>query len=162
MRKRSLLSVLLCFAALAVGAFATTGATGATKADPQTKVPLLHGEPSNKRLASEFLLMLEAEDMVGLKAFLAPQFLLQRGDGNYLNKQQYLADPSEVDSFKIRGVVGTRAGDFRVIRFEANTKQRIEGKEVAGGWIPRLSTFVKNEGVWTLISHANFLLPPPQ
>jgi hypothetical protein len=100
--------------------------------------------------------------MAGLKIFLAPQFLIQRGDGSYLDKTQCLADPSEVDSFKIRGVVGTRDADIRIIRFEANTKQRIEGKEVAGGWIPRLSTFVKEEGVWKLIAHANFLLPPPK
>ena len=99
--------------------------------------------------------------MAGLRVFLAPAFLIQCGDGTYLDKAQYLADPSEVDSFKIRHVVGTREGDIRAIRFEANTKQRIEGKKVAGGWIPRLSTFVKEEGVWKLIAHANFLLPPP-
>ncbi len=162
MKARRSLSVLLCFAVFAGGALAATGAIAAEPAPlPKTKVPLLTGNPSNKRLASEFLMMLKAEDMAGLKIFLAPQFLIQRGDGTYLNKSQYLKDPSEVDSFKIRGVVGHDDGDIRVIRFEANTVQRIEGKEVAGGWIPRLSTFVKEEGIWKLIAHANFLLPPP-
>jgi hypothetical protein len=163
MRARRSLSVLLCLLVFAGGTLAATGALAAAPAPaPKTKVPLLRGNPSDKRLASEFLMMLEAEDMAGLKVFLAPGFLIQRGDGSYLDKTQYLADPSEVDSFKIRGVVGTRDGDIRVIRFEANTNQRIEGKEVAGGWIPRLSTFVKEEGVWKLIAHANFLLPPPK
>jgi hypothetical protein len=162
MRARRSLSVLLCFAVFAGGALAATGALAAApKPAPKTKVPLLYGNPSNRRLAGESLMMLQAEDMAGLKIFLAPQFLIQRGDGTYLDKAQYLADPSEVDSFKIRGVVGTNAGGVRVIRFEANTRQRIEGKEVAGGWIPRLSTFIKEEGIWKLISHANFLLPPP-
>ena len=163
MRARRSLSVLLCLAVFAGGALATTGALAASpKPVPKTKVPLLYGNPSNKRLASEFLMMLQAKDSAGLKIFLAPAFLIQRGDGTYLNKTQYLADPSEVDSFKIRGVVGTDAGGVRVIRFEANTDQRIEGKEVAGGWIPRLSTFIKEEGVWKIVAHANFLLPPPE
>jgi hypothetical protein len=163
MSARKSLSVLLCLAVLGGSALAATGALAAAPSPvPKTKVPLLNGNPSNKRLASEFLMMLQAKDMNGLKVFLAPQFLIQRGDGSYLDKAQYLADPSEVDSFKIRGVVGTRDGDVRVIRFEANTKQRIEGREVPGGWIPRLSTFVKEEGIWKLIAHANFLLPPPK
>ncbi len=164
MRARRSLSVVLCLAVCAGSALFVDGAAAAEPAPapmPKTKVPLLYGNPSDKRLASEFLMMLQAEDMAGLKIFLAPGFLIQRGDGTYLNKSQYLADPSEVDSFKIRGVVGTREGDIRVIRFEANTQQRIEGKTVAGGWIPRLSTFIKEEGVWKLIAHANFLLPPP-
>lgn len=148
---------------LAGGALAATGALAAAPGPaPKTKVPLLHGNPSNKLLASEFLMLLQAEDVNGLKAFLAPQFLIQRGDGSHLDKSQYLADPAEVDSFKVRGVVGTRDGDIRVIRFEANTKERIKGKEVAGGWIPRLSIFVEEEGIWKLIAHANFLLPPPK
>ena len=132
----------------------------ANSADASTKNGILKGNPSNKVLASEFLLLLKAENKTGLKNFLDKAFLLQRGDGSYLNKKQYLADPSIVDSYKIRNIVATRKGNVRVMRYEANTVQIVNGQDVPGGWIPRLSTYVKTNGKWTLISHANFLLPP--
>lgn len=152
---RKSLAALVCAFALLLGMTAFAGSAGAT---PQNGV--LKGNPSNKVLASEFLLLLEAENKPGLKRFLDSAFLLQRGDGSYLNKKEYLANPSIVDSYKIRNIVATRKGDVRVIRFEANTVQTVNGRPVPGGWIPRLSTFVKSGGKWTLISHANFLLPP--
>ena len=138
---------------LAMSCFAAT-------ADASPKNGILKGNPSNKVLASEFLLLLKAENKQGLKNFLDKVFLLQCGDGTYLNKKEYIADPSLVDDYKIRNIVATRKGNVRVVRFEANTVQVIDGQDVPGGWIPRLSTFVKDGGKWTLISHANFLLPP--
>ena len=97
----------------------------------------------------------------GLNRFLDPAFLLQRGNGTWLDKKGYLAEPAIVDAYEVRNIVVTRSGNVRVVRFEANTTQIIEGQPVPGGWIPRLSTFVRNKnGNWRLIAHANFLLPP--
>lgn len=134
--------------------------TFAGPADASVKNGILKGNPSNKTLANEFLLLLKAKNKPGLKNFLDKAFLLQRGDGSYLNKKEYIADPSIVDSYKIRNIVATRQSNVRVIRYEANTVQTINGEAVPGGWVPRLSTYVKTNGKWTLISHANFLLPP--
>lgn len=132
----------------------------AAPAQASPKNGILKGNPSNRVLASEFLLLLKAENKAGLRNFLDKSFLLQRGDGSYLNKKEYLADPSIVDEYRIRNIVATRKGNVRVMRYEANTVQIVNGNEVPGGWIPRLSTYVKSKGKWTLISHANFLLPP--
>jgi len=132
----------------------------AASADATPKNGILKGNPSNKVLASEFLLLLKAKNNSGLKNFLDSAFLLQRGDGSYLNKKEYLADPALVDAYTIRNIVATRKGNIRVIRFEAKTDQIIDGTQVPGVYIPRLSTFVKSDGKWTLISHANFLPPP--
>lgn len=144
------------------GIFTISTTTDASAAKP-AKSGVLKGNPSNKRLATEFLRLLKAEDVPGLSRFFDPAFLLQRGDGSYLNKKEYLAEPSVVEAFKVQNIVGTRnkAGDVRVVRFDAETTQTVDGVPVPGGWIPRISTFVKNKnGVWRLIAHANFLKPP--
>lgn len=112
--------------------------------------------PSNRQLASEFLRLLQAKDMPGLRAFLSPAFILQRADGTFLTKKQYLADPSQVTSFKVTDVHGTRTGDVRVIRYTAQTDQTIDGKKITGAPVPRLSTFVKVGRTWQIVAHANF------
>jgi hypothetical protein len=159
---RSRAIAYICASALLLGMSAVAGVTtsSAQLGSGAAKPGLLKGNPTKKRLATEFLRLLKAKDKAGLNRFLDPAFLLQRGDGSYLNKKQYLADPSKVDSFKVRNIVATRKDNVRVIRFEANTVQVTNGEPVPGGWIPRLSTFVKSNGAWRLISHANFLLPP--
>jgi hypothetical protein len=126
----------------------------------KAKSGVLRGWPSKHRMATEYLRLLKKEDTAGLRRFLDPAFLLQRGDGSYLNKSQYLKNPSEVAAFKVKNIVATHHGDVRVFRFEAKTDQIVNGNKVPGVWIPRLSTFKKTGKVWRLISHANFLPPP--
>ena len=144
-------------------AFAASPAMPGSEAKPAStpaKSGVLKGWPTKQRLATEFLRLLKNKDQAGLRRFLDPAFLLQRGDGSYLNKTQYLADPSQVDAFQVRNIVATHNGDVRVLRFEAKTDQIVNGNQVPGVWIPRLSTFKKTGKVWRLISHANFLPPP--
>jgi hypothetical protein len=154
---------LLIFACVLVSllGLAAAGATGpVTVPEAAAKPGLLNGNPSNKKLATEFLRLLKAKDQAGLRRFLDAKFILQRGDGTYLTKKQYLAEPARVDAFRVRNIVVKRQRNVRVVRFEANTTQFIDGEAVPGGWIPRLSTFVRSDGAWRLIAHANFLLPP--
>jgi len=114
-------------------------------------------DPSDTQLASEFLRVLQTKSQAQLAAFLHPAFLLQRPDGSYLTKAQYLKNPSVVESFKIKDVHGTRSGNVRVIRYTAITKQTIDGKQITNEPVPRLSTYVRNaKGVWQIIAHANF------
>ena len=126
----------------------------------KAKSGVLKGWPSKQRLATEFLRLLKNEDQAGLKRFLDPAFLLQRSDGSYLNKSEYLKDPAIVSAFRVRNIVATHNENVRVIRFEAKTDQIVNGNPVPGVFIPRLSTFKKTGKVWRLISHANFLPPP--
>ena len=147
-----LLAATFAFTTAAPGADARAGSSTA-----QTGV--LKGWPTKQRLATEFLRLLKNEDTDGLRRFLDPAFLLQRGDCSYLTKSEYLKDPSEVFAFKVRNIVATHNGDVRVLRFEAKTDQIVNGNPVPGVWIPRLSTFKKTGKVWRLIAHANFLPP---
>jgi len=157
--------LLLTFIFLLAGTFAFNSSAGVASAaktgNKEPKSGVLKGNPTNKRLASEFLRLLKAEDTPGLKRFLDPAFLLQRANGDYLTKPQYLADQAVVEDFRIRGVVGKRSGNVRVIRFEANNIQTIDGVPVPAAWIPRISTFTKAGGAWRLIGHANFTDPVP-
>ena len=131
---------------------------------PRPKNGVLKGNPTNKVLASEFLLLLKAKNQNGLKRFLDPDFILQRTT-EYLNKKEYLANPSVVDALQGRGTSSAirKSTNVRIIRFEAETTQLINGEPVAGGWLPRLSTFVKDKksGAWKLVAHANFAAPAP-
>jgi len=137
-----------------------TGRSTARAAVAGARSGVLRGWPSRRRLATEFLRLLQAKDKPGLRRFLDPAFLLQRGDGSYLKKRRYIQDPSLVDGFKVRRATATHNGDVRVLRFEAKTDQIVNGNKVPGVWIPRLSTFKRTNGAWRLISHANFLPPP--
>ena len=155
---RRAFAAFACALALVLGLTAMAGTADATP-----KNGVLKGNPTNKVLASEFLLLLKAENENGLKRFLDKDFILQRTT-EYLNKKEYLANPSIVDEYKVRGIVATRKStNVRIIRFEAETTQLINGEPVAGGWLPRLSTFVKDRksGAWKLVAHANFAAPAP-
>ncbi|MCB0869790.1 MAG: nuclear transport factor 2 family protein [Solirubrobacterales bacterium] len=146
--------------ALAFASSPAVSGSDAKLASTPAKSGVLKGWPTKQRLATEFLRLLKNEDKPGLRRFLDPAFLLQRGDGSYLNKTEYLKDPAIVSAFQVRNIVATHNENVRVIRFEAKTDQIIDGNQVPGVFIPRLSTFKKTGKVWRLISHANFLPPP--
>ncbi len=159
-RPSRLFATLLAACLLAVALLAGPGELVPDAPAAKAKSGVLKGWPNKQRMATEFLRLLKNEDKPGLRRFLDPAFLLQRGDGSYLDKSGYLKNPSEVAAFKVKNIVATHHGDVRVFRFEAKTDQMVNGNKVPGVWIPRLSTFEKTGKVWRLISHANFLPPP--
>jgi hypothetical protein len=135
---------------LLIAVLAVSAASAAAKLGPN---------PSDKRLASEFLRLLHVKDMRGLRAFLSPALLLQRPDGTWLTKQQYLAAPATIESYTVTDVHGTRTGDVRVIRYTVQTRQTINGQPFSADPVPRLSTYVKARGTWRIVAHANFNAP---
>lgn len=159
---RCRLAAVACAGTMMLGLGLLSGPSTADAAKASaTKPGLLNGKPTNKRLATEFLRLLKNEDMAGLRRFLDPDFILQRTD-EYLNKKEYLANPSVVEAFEVRNIIGIRKGNnVRIVRFEAQTSQTINGEPVAGGWLNRLSTFVRTNGRWRLVAHANFAAPAP-
>jgi hypothetical protein len=111
---------------------------------------------SDTVLASEFLRILQAEDQTALARFLAPQFLLQRPDGTFLTRDQYLLNPARVDAFTLTDVAGTRTGDVRVLRSTVNAVQFIDGHQITQDPVSRISTYIYRGGAWRLVAHANF------
>src|SRR3954453_16744625 len=128
---RKLLAVLTVLAATAA-----TAAPASAKLGPKA---------SDKQLATEFLRLLHTDDTAGLRAFLAPAFLIQRADGSWLTKAQYLENPAHIESYSVTDVVGTREGSVRVVRYTVTTVQTIDGQPYSNAPVPRLSTFVRHK-----------------
>ena len=115
--------------------------------------------PTNRQLASEIFRLLKAKDMAGLRAFLSPAFLLQRADGSWMTREQYLKNPAVIESYKVTDIHGTRTGDVRVLRYTVTTKQTVNGVLQSQDPVPRLSTYIKVGNTWQIVSHANFNAP---
>ena len=146
-------------AAIAAVAVLAT-APAATAKVPASSPALAQRNAPDHVLASEFLRLLQAKNSTGLRRFLANAFLLQRPDGTYLNKTQYLANPAGVEGYMVSDVVGTRSGKVRVIRYTVTAMETIDGQAVTRDPVSRLSTCVWRGGGWRLISHANFTAVP--
>ena len=149
-------AVLMLAVGLVAGLAAACGDdSGSDDASTTTSTAL--EQVSDAALVSEFFELLQARDYDGLADYLSPAFQLQRADGTHATKEEYLADPSEVEDFEILDVEGTRVGDVRVIRSSFVAKETINGQEVSTDPAPRLSTFVWNGERWQIVSHANFV-----
>ena len=117
---------------------------------------------SDRELASELPRLLKNKDIKGLDEFLSPAFQLQRTDGSFLTKKEYLENPSQVDEFEILELSGTRYGNTRVIRFVARVTATVNGKRTGDDPSPRLATYVWNGERWQLAAYANYVaLPGP-
>jgi hypothetical protein len=114
-------------------------------------------QPSDRELASELARLLKERDMKGLDEFLSPAFQLQRTDGSYVKKAEYLQKPAQVDDFELLEVSGTRYGNTRIIRFVARVVAVINGQRTGDAPSPRLATFVWNGTRWQLAAYANYV-----
>jgi hypothetical protein len=112
---------------------------------------------TDRELAAELPRLLKAHDMEGLDEFLSPAFQLQRTDGSFVKKKEYLQKPSQVDEFEILDISGTRYGNTRVIRFIARVEATVNGKRTGDEPSPRLATFVWNGTRWQLAAYANYV-----
>jgi len=107
-------------------------------------------------LATRFLSLLEQNNVRGLKSFLSPAFQLQRADGSYASKTNYLGSLPRITTFTISDVTATQAGAALVVSYKADIEGLNNGKPYSPGPAPRLSTFTWNGKIWQLTSHANF------
>jgi hypothetical protein len=110
-------------------------------------------------LVEKFFNLLEDHDIKGLKKFLSPAFQIQRADGSYLTKDEYLANPAKVESFEITNLQATKAGDVYVVRYDVIADVTIDGKQQSMDPAPRLSVFVKGKHGYQIAAHANFNVP---
>jgi len=128
---------------------------------PSDAVPVVTDvQATGTELATKFLTILQSGDRAALDAFLDPAFQLQRADGSGADKVQYLENPATVKSFELgKDLSAVLNGEVLSVRWSVIGNVTINGKEIAKGEAPRLSTFVWHDGAWRLLSHANFALP---
>jgi hypothetical protein len=110
-------------------------------------------------LTSRFITLLAAKDVNGLTGFLDDGFMLQRADGSFVVKADYLKNLPQIGHFTITNVNFKQRGDTFVVRWDLAVAEVIDGKEYAGTPAPRLSTFVYHDNEWRMFSHANFNAP---
>lgn len=119
---------------------------------------LVAEQVSDDELASRLFVLLQAKDIAGLEAFLAPEFMIQRSDGTHMTKKEYVANLPMVEHFEVSGVVGRRAGNgiVRVVRYMVQASEIINGQYITKDPVPRMSVFVWNGEQWQLFAHSNF------
>jgi len=114
-------------------------------------------DATDYELVDEFLRLLKAKDIAGLDRFLSPQFYVQRADGTFVLKEDYLKNPVVVDDYVISDVFGTGAENFRVVRYNLSSVEWIDGVELTRDPVVRISIFHWNGERWQLFTHINFV-----
>ena len=110
-------------------------------------------------LVEKFFTIIKDQDLKALKKFLSPAFQIQRADGSYLAKDEYLENPAKVESFELSEFRVTRAGKTLVVRYDSIADVTIDGVQQSTDPAPRLSVFVKGKKGWQIVAHANFNVP---
>jgi hypothetical protein len=87
---------------------------------------------------------------------LAPEFQILRSDGSGHDKESYLKSlPKQRIRSQYSDIIATGTDNVMVIRYNIDTDQTIEGKEVKG-ISPRLSVLRRDGDRWLISAHANF------
>src|SRR5690606_23004029 len=92
-----------------------------------------------------------------LETVLAPEFQIQRADGNGLDRAGYIgggaATITAIDG--IDNLVVTTHDDLLVVRYELRVAETIGGVTIERH-APRLTVFRRDGDVWLVVAHANF------
>lgn len=111
-------------------------------------------------LVTEFLTILSTDEAPGLDDFLADGFQLQRADGTGATKAEYLVNHAVVESFELGDEISAvQSGDLLTVRWTVVVEEAVSGQQLSRQEAPRLSVFVRDDGEWQLLAHANFNLP---
>jgi hypothetical protein len=145
--------------ALAVGLALFAIACGGSSNDNDSAQALPRPAETGGVLVNEFLTLLQKKDTAGLQTFLSDGFMLQRADGSFTVKAQYLGNLPNIGPYTISDVSANQAGNSLVVRWLLTVEEVIDGKVYNSTPAPRLSTFVWSGGEWRMLSHANFNAP---
>ncbi len=144
--------LVVVFGALAVG---MTGCGDDDSSAPVVEQP----DATGLQLATRYMTLLQQKDAEGLRSFLSDAFLIQRADGSWASKEEYLGRLPEIREYTIQGVTAKQDGPVLTVKWELVVDQTINGQTYKADPAPRLSSFVWNGEKWCLASHANFNTP---
>jgi hypothetical protein len=118
--------------------------------------------PSNVEATTQVTRLFEGvlkKDQADLKKFLTPNFVLQRTNGNGIPRDTFIAELPDLDGYKLEPITGWQFGDTLTATYNASTQLRVDGQKFPATPSPFLSTFVRVDGEWHLVSHGNFAVP---
>lgn len=135
-----------------------------------TGVGPLHTAPAPTTLASpdttatqllnRFFGALVADDATRLGRLLSPAWMIQRANGTWASRAQYLAAMPDVRQYQVTDVMASYSAPTLVVRSRTATQEpNSAGALVSSPLAPRLSTFVWVGGRWRMTSQANFNPP---
>jgi hypothetical protein len=147
---------MLAFAMLLV----VLAGCGSSKSENSTAAPVLQDvNQTGSDLVNQYITLLANKDQAGLAAFLSDGFMIQRADGSFDSKDNYLKAFPDIGKFRITDVTAKQAGGSLVVRWYLTVDEVINGETYSTAPAPRLSTFVWGGSSWQLLSHANFNAP---
>ena len=148
-------------------ALTTTLALAACSSSSPTVTPTAAAAPTlsdpsatGRALVLAWLTALQLGDTASLDSQMAPNFQLQRADGTFATKAEYLASPAKIASFELTdNVVGLAHANTLTVRWAVKTAGEINGVTVPNREAPRLTGFEWNGERWQIITYANFNAP---
>lgn len=156
------LAVAGALALLAIGAAGAPAAVPrqATPAAPAAPARLANPDATATQLLNRFFAAIVADDAARLGRILSPAWMIQRANGTWATRDQYLADMPDVRQYQIIDVTARYAAPALVVRSRTSTQEpNAAGALVASPLAPRLSTFVWSRGRWHMTTQANFNPP---
>jgi len=147
---------LACAAVVMLGAVVVGCSTPATD---DLSAPAI---PSDAEATTQVTRLFEGvlkKDGADLTKFLAPNFVLQRTIGGGVDRDTFIAALPDLDGYKLEPITGWRFGDTLTATYNASTALRVEGQKFPATPSPFLSTFVRVDDEWHLVSHGNFAVP---
>jgi hypothetical protein len=138
---------------------ACTVVSGPASAAPPSHLP--RTQLTGYQMVQRFMRVLQAHDPTRLSTLLAPSFIVQRANGTWAAKAQYMRDfPTLIiHTFTILESHSTYSHGALTVRWSVTTKEVLPGTPVGPDASPRLSTFVWTSAGWKMTSHGNFNPP---
>lgn len=125
----------------------------------ELSAPLADADATGRELAQRFL------DILGnpapgplLEEFLSPAFQLQRSNGTFANKEEYVDQPASVARFTIlnEGFRAYQEGPTLTVRFRVTIEEEINGEQLRVTDADRLGVFIRTSAGWQLLAWSNF------
>jgi hypothetical protein len=126
--------------------------------------PLADPDVTGRQLAQRFLNILASPNRsVALDEFLSPAFQLQRANGTFADRSEYISDPSVVGNFTIldEDFRARQDGSVLTVRFSVDAQEAAGSTNPTGGRAERLAVFMRTDQGWQLVAWSNFNPPAP-
>jgi hypothetical protein len=121
--------------------------------------PLADPKATGQELAQRFLNIVAMRDpRPALQEFLSPSFQLQRSNGTYADRDEYLDAPASVVRATIRpeGFRAYQDGAVLTVRFSVDIQETVSGEAIQSRQGDRLAVFRRGTDGWKLVAWANF------
>lgn len=110
-------------------------------------------------LVEQYAELISAKDTDALDDFISDAFIIQRADGSFRLKDDYLENLPDLEDWTLSEVEAVQDGDALTVRWFISVHSVVDGVQTSTEPAPRLSTFIYHDDDWRLTSHANFNAP---